>query len=186
MRASSVRANTHAIVTGDDEPSQYVTFDATLNEGVRQPSTLREALVEPNRGVQRPAHRSNRLEAQLNERWRVIDDPLQWILQRRKGSHRKKNPGWQGRSFCRTRDALLCCVAGYCGEIDDNSLAKLESLPDWHPDWDSRDQRKNLDVLGTDQVQAEAHSDPLISQGSEAREGDWQRPPAANPLSISS
>ncbi len=69
----------------------------------------------------------------------MVDDPLQWILQRKKGNPRRKNSGWRDRSFCRMRGALLGCVAGHCGEIDDNSLAKLKSLPNWHPDWDSRD-----------------------------------------------
>ena len=35
-----------------------------------------------------PAHPSSRLLAHLNENWRVVDDPLQWILQRRKGNPR--------------------------------------------------------------------------------------------------
>jgi hypothetical protein len=173
MRASSVRATAHANVTRDDEPSQH---DATPGEGVRRPPIGRESVSVAKRVSKHPAHPSNRLVAQLNERWRVIDDPLQWALQRTKGNPRKKNSGWQGRSFCRTRDALLRCVAGYCGEIDANSLAKLKSLPDWHPDWDRRNDRENLDVRGTDQVQADAHSDRLISKGLEDGEAGHQRP----------
>jgi hypothetical protein len=175
MRASSVRASAHAFVTSDDEPTQDVSFQTTPDEGARKPPIDLEAVSVPNRVSKRPAHPSNRLVTQLNERWRVIDDPLQWILQRRKGNPRKKNSGWRGRSFCRTRDALLRCVDGYCGEIDDNSLAKLKSLPDWHPDWDCRNDRANLDVRGTDQVQADAQSDRLISQGLGEGEADGQR-----------
>ena len=89
-----------------------------------------------------PAHPSNRLVAQLNASWRVIDDQLQWILQRRKGNPRKKNAGWRDRSFCRTRDALLRCVREYCGEVDPSALATLKALSDWHPDWDRRRQRQ--------------------------------------------
>jgi hypothetical protein len=184
MRASSVRATAHAIVTIDEEPNQQVPFQTTPDEGVRKPPIRLEAVSAPDRVDRRPAHPSNRLVAQLNEGWRVVDDPLQRILQRKKGNSRRKNSGWRGRSFCRTRDALLRCVAGFCGEIDDNALAELKSLPDWHPDWDSRDQRKNLDVLGTDQVQADAQSDPLVSQGLDGSEADNQRPLAADPLSI--
>jgi len=77
-----------------------------------------------------PAHPSNRLLAQLNTNWRVVDDPLQWILQRRKGNPRKKNSGWRSRSLCRTRDALLRCVREHCGEIDPEALATLKELPD--------------------------------------------------------
>jgi hypothetical protein len=46
-----------------------------------------------------------------------VDDPLQWILQRRKGNPRKKNSGWQDRSFCTTREVLLRCVREYCGSL---------------------------------------------------------------------
>ena len=102
----------------------------------------------PNQAAERPAHPSNRLVTQLNESWRVIDDPLQWILQRKKGNPRKKNPGWRDRSFCRTRDALLRCVREYCGEVDPSALATLKALSDWHPDWDRRRQRANLGVPG--------------------------------------
>ena len=75
-----------------------------------------------------PTHPSNRLVAQLNETWRVIDDPLQWILQRRKGNPRKKNSGWQSRSVCRTRGALIRCTREYIGEVDGEALAKVHSL----------------------------------------------------------
>ena len=95
-----------------------------------------------------PAHPSNRLVAQLNVNWRVVDDPLQWILQRRKGNPRMKNLGWRDRSFCRTRDALLRCVREYCGEVDPSALAMVKALSDWHPDWDRRRQRANLGVPG--------------------------------------
>jgi hypothetical protein len=181
MRASCVRATAHAIVTIDDEPSQQVPFQTTPDEGGRKPPIRLEAVSAPDRVDRRPAHPSNRLVAPLNERWRVVDDPLQWILQRKKGNPRKKNSGWRDRSFCRTRDALLRCVREHCGEIDDNSLAKLKSLPDWHSDWDHRNERANLDVRGTDQVQADAQSDRLISQGLEEGEAHRQRPRVSQP-----
>jgi len=73
---------------------------------------------------------------QLNVQWRVVDDPLQWILQRRKGTPGKKKSGWQHCSFCRTREGLLRCVREYCGEIDGPALASLEALADFHPDWE--------------------------------------------------
>ena len=116
----------------------------------------------------RPAHPSNRLIVQLNERWKVVDDPLQWILQRRKGSPRKKNSGWQGRSFCRTREALLRCVREYCGEVDPAALDKLHELPDWHLDWECT----NLDVHGTDQGQSARQSEPLLTNALEVSDAD--------------
>jgi hypothetical protein len=82
------------------------------------------------------AHPSNQLVAQLNASWRVVDDPLQWKLQRKKGNTRKKNSGWPDRSFCRTRDGLLRCVRECCGEVEPAALAKLSALPQYHPDED--------------------------------------------------
>jgi hypothetical protein len=96
------------------------------------------------------AHPSNRLVAQLNESWRVVDDPLQWMLQRRKGNPRDKNSGWRGRSFCRTREALLRCIREYCCSPDEDetrcireyrgvdaaALQQVRAFPEWHIDWD--------------------------------------------------
>ena len=84
-----------------------------------------------------PAHSSERLVAQLNEQWRVVDGPLQWVLQRGNGKVRNKSSGSQGRSFCRTRVGLLRCISEYCGEVDANSVAKLKTLPDYHLDRES-------------------------------------------------
>ena len=108
MRTSSVRATADAVTSGN-ESDKYL--DASLDQWVREPPIVRDAGSVPNQAVERPAHPSNRLIAQLNASWRVIDDPLQWILQRRKGNPRKKNPGWRSRSFCTTRGALLRCGA---------------------------------------------------------------------------
>jgi hypothetical protein len=133
----------------------------TVRERSEAPGTHRDYQDRPKY----PAHPSNRLVAQLNASWRVADDPLQWILQRRKGHPRKKNGGWRARSFCRTREALLRCIREYCGEIDPLALTKLKSLPDWHLDWHRRDDRTNLDVRRTDQAQADGQSKPLVSKG---------------------
>jgi hypothetical protein len=166
-------ASAHLVAEGEGLPCG--TFSASKERVREQSASLAGCLDTQKRNLQL-AHPSNRLVAQLNEKWRVVDDPLQWILQRKKGNPRKKNSGRQGRSFCRTRDALLGCVAGHRGEIDANSLAKLKSLPGWHPDWDSRDNRKNLDVDETDPVKADAHSEPLPAEGLEEGEADRQRP----------
>ena len=83
------------------------------------------------------AHTSNPLIAQLNTNWRVINDPLQWVLQRRKGNPRKKNSGWQDRSFCTTRDGLLRCVRELCGVVGEEALAELQALPDFHSVWEA-------------------------------------------------
>ena len=68
---------------------------------------------------------------QLNVGWRVSEDSLQWMLQRRCSKPGKK-ARWTGRSFCRTREALLRCVNDHCGIVDLEALYRLEALPEWH------------------------------------------------------
>ena len=88
MRASSVRETADAIVKSGDEPDQ--DLETSLDQWVREPSIVRDAGSVPNEHVERPAHPSNRLVAQLNANWRVVDDPLQWNLQRKKGNPQDK------------------------------------------------------------------------------------------------
>jgi hypothetical protein len=166
MRASSVRAEPRNLES-QFEPANHPRLDPTAQPLVRKNAALgihRECQGQ----AKRPAHPSNGLIAELNERWRVVDDPLQWILQRRKGSPRKKNSGWQGRSFCRTREALLRCVREYCGEVDPAALNKIKALPDWHLDWD----RTNLDVHGTAHAQPDAAWEPLAAKALEDSDAD--------------
>ena len=146
--------------TLEDTPCVRPRDQVASKKRVRERSAAPARHPSSQKGAERLAHPSNCLIAQLNETWRVIDDPLQWILQRKKGAPRNKSTGWQNRSFCRTREALLRCVREYCGEVDSDALAKLEALPEWHLDWD----RTNLDVPETDQAQAAKLSQPLASK----------------------
>ncbi len=96
----------------------------------------------------RLAHPSDRLLIELNRDWRVVDDDLQFILQGRKGAARSKATGWRGRSFCRTREALLRRIREYCclpdhGQrrcireyrgVDEAALKNVLKLPEWHVD----------------------------------------------------
>jgi len=68
---------------------------------------------------------------QLNAGWRVSEDCIQWMLQRRSSKPGQK-PKWAGRSFCRTRKELLRCVREHCGIVDLEALKRLEALPEWH------------------------------------------------------
>ena len=149
IAAGEIRTGTVAGERIDtDSLSNSNERDRSRKKGVRQWNESASPPPSPADLSSRPAHPSNRLVAQLNASWRVIDDQLQWILQRTKGNPRKKNAGWRDRSFCRTRDALLRCVREYCGEVDPSALATLKALSDWHPDWDRRRQRANLGVPG--------------------------------------
>ena len=68
----------------------------------------------------------NHFPTVLNSGWRVMDDPLQWLLQHQQGGR------WRNRSYCRTREGLLRCVREYCGIIDAEALKRLEALPGFH------------------------------------------------------
>jgi hypothetical protein len=68
--------------------------------------------------------------ARLNESWRVIvcAAGIQWILQRRRGE-RRGTARWEGRSFCRTSEALNRLSRKYAGAIDPAAAAVLAGLP---------------------------------------------------------
>jgi hypothetical protein len=69
--------------------------------------------------------------AQLNDGWRVIvcRSNIQWILQRRRGE-RCGRARWEGRSYCRTRQALLRCSREHAGPIEPSAVAILAALPE--------------------------------------------------------
>jgi hypothetical protein len=65
----------------------------------------------------------------LNNNWRVIvcAAGIQWILQRRTGE-RHGRARWEGRSFCRTREAINRLARTHAGAIDP-AAAILAALP---------------------------------------------------------
>ena len=67
----------------------------------------------------------------LNNNWRVIvcAAGIQWILQRRRGE-RRGTARWEGRSFCRTSEALNRLSRKHAGAIDPTATAILSALPD--------------------------------------------------------
>ena len=68
---------------------------------------------------------------ELNARWRVrLDDPLQWILERRRGRQTARRTGWVGRSYCTQRTTLLRDIRDYCGDVDPAALRQVETLPE--------------------------------------------------------
>lgn len=70
----------------------------------------------------------------LNDKWRVIvcRDGIQWILQRQRGE-RRGQPRFDGRSYCRTRDALIRVCREHAGEIHAVALTILHALPERLP-----------------------------------------------------
>jgi hypothetical protein len=73
-----------------------------------------------------------RVVARLNPRWRVIEcqHRIQWILQYRASAETYPTPNWKGRSYCRTREALLRCCREHAGAIDPTAAAVLAGLPE--------------------------------------------------------
>jgi hypothetical protein len=93
----------------------------------------------PNALTTNTLDETNTFTILLNDRWRVVDDPLQWMLQYQAGNvsaeaKSSKFDGWVGKHFCRTRDALLRDIKENCSGIDPAVIATLKSLPDWHPE----------------------------------------------------
>ncbi|GLS29294.1 hypothetical protein SAMN04488498_11397 [Mesorhizobium albiziae] len=69
--------------------------------------------------------------AQINDRWRVIvcKDGIQWILQRRTRAESPDGARWEGRSYLRSRNALISVSRDSAGEINPKAAAILEALP---------------------------------------------------------
>jgi hypothetical protein len=159
-----------------DGPPTRSGDNGASKERVRQPYAAPVGHGYRRGNTQRPAHPSNRLVVHLNATWRVVDDPLQWRLQRKKGNPRTKNPGWQDRSFCTTREGLLRCIREYCDEVQPAALAKLRTLPPQHA-------MQNLDVRRTDLGHADSSTESSVSNGSEVNESErGQRPTAPSTL----
>jgi hypothetical protein len=67
----------------------------------------------------------------LNDNWRVIlcAAGIQWVLQRRTGE-RHGRARWEGRSYCRTGEALKRLSRRHAGAIDPAAADILASLPE--------------------------------------------------------
>jgi hypothetical protein len=70
--------------------------------------------------------------AVLNSAWRVIAcrHGIQWILQRRNRAKTVARHVWRGRSYCRTKEALIRCCDEHAGQIDPAARMTLEALPE--------------------------------------------------------
>ena len=168
------RSDGLAIAVREASETSEVSASARPSDvGVREPSSTPPGHDLGRCDPKRPAHPSNRLVAQLNASWRVVADPLQWRLQRKKGNPRTRNSGWRDRSFCSTRDGLLRCVREYCGDVEPAALAKLTTLPEHYA-------MQNLDVRGTDQAHANGQS-KLVSEALEDCEPGDQPPRNSQP-----
>ncbi len=67
----------------------------------------------------------------LNDRWRVIEcqNGIQWIIQRRAGRRGHGTARWDGKNYCRTKEALIRLCRASAGEIGHAALQVFASLP---------------------------------------------------------
>lgn len=98
-------------------------------EAVGQPQEVGPGTDAP-KATKRPADRSKPVIAVLNDRWRVIDDGLEWVLQRRKGRPTPKSTGFRARGYAASRASLLDRVERRCGSVDPAAQRILEGLPE--------------------------------------------------------
>ena len=70
--------------------------------------------------------------AVLNSSWRVIQcrHGIQWILQYRNRAETVARHGWRGRSYCRTKEALIRCCDEHAGQINPAARMTLLGLPE--------------------------------------------------------
>jgi hypothetical protein len=90
----------------------------------RQPHVARERFGEEADGY-------GAVVAQLNDNWRVIvcRSGIQWILQRR-GGERHGRARWEGRSYCRTNEAIKRLSRRFAGAMEPAAAATLAALPE--------------------------------------------------------
>ncbi len=71
--------------------------------------------------------------------FRLAADPLQWIIQRRKGvrrkGQRKGETVYEGRRFCTTRGVLLRDLRELGCELTPEARARIEAFPDTIRQW---------------------------------------------------
>lgn len=76
------------------------------------------------------AHTSKSLTVAFNDNWQVVEWPRQWVLQRRSGKPRSKNPGWKTHAYCHTRSGLRLRIGELCGPVEAYAQATIDSLPE--------------------------------------------------------
>jgi hypothetical protein len=88
-------------------------------------------LAQPEQKLDNADHlaaSSRAFPIRLSDRWQIVCDPRQYILQHQKGGR------WRDRSFCVTRSALERVIREYVGHIDADARACVRALPPQHPD----------------------------------------------------
>ncbi len=86
---------------------------------------------------------SDRFLFQISRNWRLAEDRSQWVLQRcsnakRYSTQRSHTKNWRGRSFCRTRKALIRCIGEHVRleANEDHGLVEKGGGPPKRAAWD--------------------------------------------------
>ena len=80
---------------------------------------------------------------QLNDSWRVADDPPQWVLEKRMRERQPgKASGWQARKYIRTTDHLLKRIGEICGSVDSEAIEIIRSWPRGYVTWKAREMKR--------------------------------------------
>jgi hypothetical protein len=66
-------------------------------------------------------------------RWRVVDDPLEWLLQRQQGRLPDGGPRWWDKLYVTSRHGLRLFIEERCGEVDPGALKVISKLSERHP-----------------------------------------------------
>ncbi len=76
---------------------------------------------------------------QLNDSWRVADDPPQRVLEKRvRKPQPGKTSGWRARKYIRTEDHLLRRIGEMCGIVDPEAIEIIRSWPRGYVSWKYR------------------------------------------------
>ncbi len=80
---------------------------------------------------------------QLNDSWRVSDDPPQWVLEKRvREPQLGKTSGWQARKYIRATDHLLRRIGEMCGTVDSEAIEIIRSWPQGYVSWKRREMQR--------------------------------------------
>lgn len=77
--------------------------------------------------------RSDQASVPLNNKWRVRDDGIQWVLEKSiRQAKAGKWSGWQATKFHLMRDVLLRSIRDAGIIVSEAAMARLSSLPERH------------------------------------------------------
>jgi len=95
------------------------------------PLTRRPPIAGSLSTVRSDRSSTKRLLAQ-GERWRLIDEGNQWVLEVRKGRQTRKSAGWRAMRFHVEKAALCRSIRELCGPDHKRLELAVRDLPDYY------------------------------------------------------